>query len=197
MVAFLSTFTIIMSNLCVLEYGQLIFKQSYKEDKSTKDYVSDRLSLYLLIAHLTAWIPTILFGVLADRFKVWKLLLFAHLASLASLVAFVLSVPSADHIYSEESPQSISMPISFVLSYDMTASTVALNAALMSKSIASCSLSRGVFLGAQALCSSCGILLIDGLGGHIYDYDKRNPYYICISAECLVILVIVALAVCR
>lgn len=74
---------------------------------------------------------------------------------------------------------------------------MALNTALMVKSIASCSLSRGVFLGAQAFCSSIGVFLIDGLGGHIYESDKRNPYYIVISIECFLIVVMVVLAILR
>ena len=67
----------------------------------------------------------------------------------------------------------------------------------MTKSIAECTLSRGIFLGVQAFFSSCGVLLIDGLGGHIYDIDKRDPYFLCIACECFVILITVLLAVCR
>lgn len=153
--------------------------------------------MYLLIAHLTAWIPTILFGILADRFKVWKLLLMAHIVTLICIVIFVLSVPAEDHTYTKDSELPVAMPIAYVFTYVLASSTTALNYALISKSITTCTLSRGVFLGATAFCSSCGIILMDGLGGHIYDLDKRNPYYICISAECLVILVTVGLALCR
>ena len=89
------------------------------------------------------------------------------------------------------------MTVSFITNYLATSTINTLNIALMSKSITTCSLSRGVFLGAQAFSMSSGVLLIDGLGGHTYDYDKRSPYFIVIGTEGLVILLTISLALCR
>ena len=97
-VAFLSTFSITIAELCGLQFGVLLYKQVFAEDEASKDYVSDRISLYMLIGHLTGWIPSVIFGVLADRVKVWKLMLIAHIFMVASLAVFVASVPQADHI---------------------------------------------------------------------------------------------------
>ena len=64
----------------------------------------------------------------------------------------------------------------------------------MNKSIATVTESRGVFLGATGFCASLAILVVDGIGGRIYKYDKRNPFLICLSLEGFVILLIIVLA---
>ena len=38
----------LMSYICTLQYGTLIFKQAYVDDKASKDYISNRLSLAFL-----------------------------------------------------------------------------------------------------------------------------------------------------
>ena len=42
-----------------------------------------------------------------------------------------------------------------------------------------------------------GIILIDQLGGHLYDNDKRNPWLVCIGTEILLLSLIVVLAIFR
>jgi len=53
---------------------------------------------------------------------------------------------------------------------------------------------RGAIMGAVALCGSCGVLLINGLGGQIFDSNMRNPFYLALAGEILVVLVIVIFA---
>jgi len=52
-------------------------------------------------------------------------------------------------------------------------------------------------MGAMAISASFGSLLIDGLGGQLYDSDKRNPFYIVITSEGIAVVLIVALALAK
>ena len=70
-------------------------------------------------------------------------------------------------------------------------------ATLLSKSIASCVLARGVLLAAAGFSVSCGVLLIDGLGGQIYKSDKRNPFFIVLASEIIAIMLLVGLALAK
>ena len=54
-----------------------------------------------------------------------------------------------------------------------------------------------MFLGAGSLITSCAVLLLDGVGGHIYAVDKHDTFYIPIASESLVIVLMVILASCR
>lgn len=71
------------------------------------------------------------------------------------------------------------------------------NQALISKSIEQCKASRGVILGTYAFCTSCSVLFIDGVGGHIYKDDVRDPFYLCLGAEIIVLLLTSTLACFR
>ena len=86
------------------------------------------------------------------------------------------------------------MTVGFILTYVMSSSLFGLNQAMLGKSIEHCVQSRGVFLGVGAFCSSCSVILIDLLGGRLYETDKRNPFYICLSAELCILIMIIVLA---
>ena len=120
-----------------------------------------------------------------------------HGLILTGLIIFVSSVPEADHIYTPESPAPLILNIGFIICQMSAATIFTVNLTLLSKSIASCVMARGVLLAAQAISTSCGTLLIDGLGGQIYDIDKRNPFFIVMTSESLVILMIIVLALSK
>ena len=142
-------------------------------------------------------IPVLLFGVILDRVQNWKIVLLMHVIMLTFLILFVWQVPAEDHILSKGDPEPWLMSVSWVMLVISGTTTFTVNKTIMAKAIANCAESRGVFLGVQQLFSSAGVLLIQGVGGHIYDSDKRNPFYMCIAGECIMILVIVSLAVCK
>lgn len=120
-----------------------------------------------------------------------------HILLLIGQVSFYLVIPVEDHVYTKDSPAPLKMPIIWIIVYYIGAAAMALSTAFMNKSIQGATLSRGVFLGANSFITSCGTLLIDGVGGHVYDRDKRNPYVIAMSGESLVILVMIVLAIFR
>ena len=156
--------------------------------------MSDRISFFLLIALLSSWVPSFLVGALSDKIKAWKVFIATKICSLTSLVIFVISVPKQDHIYTKDDPMPLTMTITFILNFILTATSATINITLLTKSLTTCALSRGVFMGAAAFCMSCGILLINGLGGNIYDLDKRSPFFIVIGSESLLVLIAAALA---
>ena len=55
-------------------------------------------------------------------------------------------------------------------------------------------MSKGIFMGVIAFCGSSGVLIADGVGGHIYDANKRNPYVMSLSIEIFILALIVVLA---
>ena len=69
--------------------------------------------------------------------------------------------------------------------------------ALISKSIEKCKESRGVILGTYAFCTSCGVLFIDGVGGHVYKNDVRDPFYLCMGMVTILLLLTIILACFR
>ena len=195
-VGFVSTFSISILAICGLVYGTLILKQVYAEDDESKDYIADQISIYFLITNIVGWVPAVVLSFMSDRITVWKLLLAGHFFMIAFLATFVISLPDEDHVYTKENPAPLVLPIMFVLCNCTCTMLASLDGILLSKSISACVLSRGILLGTQASFCSLGEVLIDGLGGHIYDLDKRNPYFITLSVECLVITVIIAFAAC-
>jgi len=86
------------------------------------------------------------------------------------------------------------MTSGFILTYVMSSSLFSLNQAMFGKSLEHCVQSRGVFLGVGAFCSSLGAILINLLGGRLYETDKRDPFYICLGAEICILILIMVLA---
>ena len=149
-----------MCYLSSLSFTPLVFNHTYKDDKSTKDFVSDRLSLYFLISNIAVIMPALLFGYLSDRIKVWKMVFGFHLFIFGSLVLFAYYIPNKEGIYTEQNPNPTGMSVGFILLNISSSGIFPLNQALISKCVESCTHSRGVFIGATAFCSSLGVLII-------------------------------------
>ena len=134
--------------------------------------------------------------ILANYVKIWKLLLLIHCLALVSLYIFFMELPKVAHVYTQESPAPLGMTVMWIATYLLNASLVTLNATLLMKSIVSCKLSRGFFLGVAAFVTSCSILLIDGLGGTVSEFDKTAPYLIPMASESLAIVTTLILVTC-
>ena len=89
-----------MTYISTLQYGPIIFKDSYNTTDESKDYISDRISLYFLISYLIVLFPSLLLGYILDRVKNWKVLVLFQSLLLAFLTLFVVFTPYDDHIYS-------------------------------------------------------------------------------------------------
>ena len=77
-VAMFSGMATMMTLISSMQYGILIFNQSYQKDDASKDYISNRISLYLITGQVTVLIlaPVIGFFVM-DNFKQWKIVFVA------------------------------------------------------------------------------------------------------------------------
>ena len=71
------------------------------------------------------------------------------------------------------------------------------NMSLISKSIEKCTLSRALIIGVVTSFSYMGLILLDAIGGHMYDRDKRNPFYLILGFEAGFILLTCILACFR
>ena len=151
----------------------------------------------MLTANLSQFAISFGLGLLSDKFKIWKLLIIMHSIFLTTIVVFATNIPEEDHIYTKESPAPLVLPISFTMAQTTVGSIFTLNLALQSKAIANCTTARGVLMGAQGFVMSLGTIVIDGLGGPLYDSCKRNPFFIVISGEALVLLVIFGLRLAK
>ena len=85
------------------------------------------------------------------------------------------------------------MTVGFIGMNIMATSLLSMNQALVAKSIEKCKHSRGVFLGSVAFCTSLGVLFIDGVGGRVYKSDVRNPFFLCLGSETIVLLLTITL----
>lgn len=99
-----SNFASLMSYICILEFGTLAFNQSYMKDDASKDYISDELSIYFLIAQVSCLIPALGFGYLMDVLKVWKMILMFHVLNIVCIALFAAYTPDEKHIYNEDNP---------------------------------------------------------------------------------------------
>ena len=88
-----------MTYISTLQYGPIIFKDSYKTDDDSKDYIADRISIYFLISYLVVLFPCLILGYILDRVKNWKVLAIFQTLLLGFLTLFVVFTPSEDHIY--------------------------------------------------------------------------------------------------
>ena len=89
------------------------------------------------------------------------------------------------------------MTIGFIGTLMINPCAFASNTTLLAKSIVDCTFSRGVFLSAAATMGSIGIGLIDLVGGHMYDLDKRSPLFFAMGIDVIVVMVIILLALCK
>lgn len=131
---------------------------------------------------------------LADKVTVWKLTTVMHVLLLTSLLLFVFCAVTDDAVYSVGTHEPASMMIGFVAVCISTGLIFGLNQALLGKSIQKFQLSRGVFLGVAAFFSSLGNLLIDIVGGRLYNGNKLSPFYICITAEAIYLFLTISFA---
>ena len=168
------------------------------DNDESKDYISNKLSLYLLTSHLICIAAGILLGFYLDRIKkIWPMLALAHICLITFLVLFICYTPTQDDIYSKTNHHRLGMTIGFIGISALSTSSIIVNNSLVYKCSAKCTLSRGFFLGVNAFCGSTGVLVINGVGGHIEVSDKRNPFIFCLGGECFSLLLISILACCK
>ena len=72
--------------------------------------------------------------------------------------------------------------------------TIGMTMSLSTKSIQKFAESRGTLTLAVACFVSVGSVIIDGVGGHIYENGKRKPFLLCLGTETFVVLLIIGLA---
>lgn len=125
------------------------------------------------------------------------MVLFSHLCLVGFIVLFVTNVPEEGDIYTTLIHQTNSMTVGFIGMNIISTTLMSLNEALISKSISRSRLSRGSLMGATAMFSSFGVLTIDGVGGNIYPDNRRNPFYLCLGSEGIIVLLIISLAFAR
>ena len=146
-----------------------------------------------MTSSVVSLVISLVLGLVIHRVKVWKMSLLTHVMFTVSIIIFISDIPTEDHIYTKESPAPVTLDIGYVMCQTFYGSIYLVNSVLFAKSIVSCTLSRGVLSGALGFCTSFGVLLIDGVGGQIYGYDKRNPFFMILASECFAILLILVL----
>ena len=197
MIAVLTAFSFSMVEMCNLQYGILIFKQSYEDDEASQDYITNKLAIYLLIAHSVGWVPILGLGFLADHVKVWKVQLVANILALVALTTFALTVPEQEPQFTKESPAPAGMAVVWIFCCIATMCFAALHLTLFLKSIAFNKVSRGLLLGIYGFATTLGLLLIECVGDLMYSSDSRLPLVLPIVATSSVILLTIVFAAFR
>ena len=88
-----------MTNISSMQFGTIIFNELYQKDKDSKDYISDRLSVYLLTGQILIMTLALSFGFFIDKFKQWKILLAGHVLIFGAILLFVLNTRDEENIY--------------------------------------------------------------------------------------------------
>ena len=111
--AFVSFCCHMMTFICTLQFGTLLYRQTYATDKESKNFVANRLTIIFIVGSLIVLIPLILFSIYIDRLKVWKVVFTIHALYLTFLIIFVCKVPAEDHILTMDNPEPFGMTIGF------------------------------------------------------------------------------------
>ena len=78
-----------------------------------------------------------------------------------------------------------------------TLNSFQINYTLLSRALKESEKSRGLSIGAYSLCGSCGVILIDKLGGYLFKFDSSYPFDLSIASYSLFTILIIALALCK
>ena len=135
------------------------------EDEDSKDYIANKLSVYSLINQFITLADSLTLGIIADRFTLWKMALITHILLILSVTLFVSYVPQGKHIYTSDSPAPIGLALGYCFTSITTGAVSMINTVLFQKAISTCIKARGLLSGTLGFSVSCGVLLIDGLGG--------------------------------
>ena len=180
-----------------MQYGPLLFKQLYVDDKESQDHVSNKLSECFLISNLSTLVFALTLGYILDRTKSWPILALFHALTIIDIALFIYFIPSGERVYTVANPHPIQLTITFVGMGVLMGVVVLTNVTMVYKSLIKCTLSKGIFMGVIAFCGSTGVLIADGVGGHIYGANKRNPFLMSLGIELLCITLLLVLACCR
>ena len=183
--------------ICYLQYGPLLFKQLYRDDKESQDHVSNKLSECFLISNLSTLAFALTLGYILDRTKSWPLLALFHAITVIDMALFIYLIPTGERVYTAADPQPIELTITFVSMGVLMGVVVLINVTMVYKSLIKCTLTKGIFMGVIAFCGSTGVLIADGVGGHIYEANKRNPFLMSLCIEIFVSSVLFILACFR
>ena len=150
----------------------------------------------MLVANITGCGLGLLIGYVSDKVKVWPILLAEILGLIGSLTLFVKATVPGEGIYTSEDPHPTSMTVSFILVNILSGLFMGMISILTCKAIENATNSRGIIVGAVNMAGYSGTILIDSLGGELYDTDQRNPFFMCLIASCFVAALVIVLAAC-
>ena len=154
-----------------------------------------------MISILSAFPVSSLYGVLCDRMKIWKLLLFNCLAVLISSSIFVYGTLLFKDKHPRPTPHrdasSYTQDFGFIILLIFTLNQFQLNYSLLSKGLKDSFNSIGLSVGAYSLFGSVGVILIDKLGGDLFEDDNLIPFFIAMGAYAFHSIIIICLALCR
>ena len=109
-----SSFSSIMVLIAANEYGTLIFNSSYEKDEASKNYISNRLSIWFIIAQGVVICSVIFIGYITDKVKVWKMVLLFHVLLCIAITLFICYAPNETNIYSSNNHSPVGMTAGFI-----------------------------------------------------------------------------------
>mmetsp|Transcript_29225 Transcript_29225/g.21751 ORF Transcript_29225/g.21751 Transcript_29225/m.21751 type:complete len:187 (+) Transcript_29225:94-654(+) len=150
----LGQFTILPNSVMIYTFCSLEYTQEYGEDE---EGARAKLSLLFLISNALAFPASLLAGYFSDRFCLWKVYLLTLALSMAANLTFISQI---DHIGPVQDSAFVAMLTLGVMCF-------LLNWSYVSKLVNE--KSAGAIYGVVSLAGSTGILIMDELGGHLFD----------------------------
>jgi len=177
-VAILGGTVVKIESIALNQYGTLLISDSYAArglpESEATNQARDHLSILFLIANLITMVSCILLGYLSDRVKIYKLMMIVNFFVVLFMVLLVYDVaknPLED--------LGLVFDIGFTLALGTHVCTFMLCITSMAKL---CSANtRGSMFALNGLAGSTGILILQAVGGHLYDRVSKDwPFQIAL-----------------
>ena len=121
--------------IAYMQYGPLLFKQLYVDEKESQDHVSNKLSECFLISNLSTLAFALSLGFILDRMKSWPVLALFHAITIIDMALFIYFIPSGERVYTAADPQPIQLTITFVSMGVLMGIVVLTNSTMVYKSL--------------------------------------------------------------
>jgi len=149
----------------------LLVTDCYEQRGRPSTEAEDHLSLIFLLGNLASCIAVLLVGYLGDKIRLWKLFTAVNLLLLISYSILLRQIRS----------NSCTLPklfdLAFILINGLNICTFIVSLILISKLCNS--QTRGVMFAVSSLVGSLGTLIIQYVGGKVYDsISKEGPFWI-------------------
>ena len=171
-VAIIGSFLQKMIAVALQQFGTVLLTDIYEQNGKTDQDAKEHLGKLGMSSNVITLVFMFVFGYLADRFKVWKLLMFVN------YIVFGFFCLALYDIWSSKATNiGYLYDIGYSISQGFHSVAYMLCITYLARIVND--QTRGTMFSFNGFVGSLGVVLLDGLGGSLYsDYSKIAPFII-------------------